>query len=158
MSGNTSSGGDTQFVVQATVNQTVTFTSKNPTDSITYQGVIQGIVTVPIAEMYGADLLSYTAAVQRIDSTVGAFDSLNYFLITLANGQTTPSTIAFANEWISSFSVVENTTVYNLNVFDIPANGVAAIITLLKSNNYDAVQVTNPSAGAIAQGSTVVSG
>lgn len=147
----------TQYVTQATIGQQVTFTSKNPTDATKYVGVVEGLITASLAPQYG-DITSYNAAVQRADPTVGSLSSLSYFLITLSNGQATPTTRVFASDWISpgSFSVIQAATIYNFNIYDLPGNGVSSILSVLLAAGYNAVQVTDPAALALTseQGTT----
>lgn len=162
----------TQYATQNLIGQNVTFTSKNVMDSTVYSGVIQGLINSNVAVGYG-DIFSYNAAVQRSDSTVGAVNTLTYFLITLSNGQNTPTTRAFADAWISpgSFSVIDSANIYNFNIYDIPAlvtgsgastqtaaQRVAAIRAVLQAAGFNAVQVTDPAALALtsALGSTTV--
>lgn len=149
----------TLLVTQSNINQQVTFTSKNATDATTYVGTIVGAISYVVAASFG-DIVSYTAAVQKIDNTVGAANTLNYFLISLSNGQSTPTILPFANEWIAngSFSVIQNTTIYNFNIYDLKNQGVSALMTLLQANGFGAFQITDPAILELtsAQGSTTV--
>lgn len=141
-----------------TINQQVTFTSKNTTDPTSYTGQVMGAISYALAGNYG-DVVSYTAAVQRADSSVGDANTLNYFLIALSNGQAQPTIVVFADEWISpgSFSVVQQKAVIPINVFDMPSAGADAIITLLRANGYNAVLIADPAKSlAIAQGTTTL--
>lgn len=148
--------GSTLLVNQAVIGETVTFTSKNPVDPTVYKGIITGIITPALATTFGFDSVSYNAGVQRADPTVGSISVLNYFVITLTNNQPAPANRLFANEWIAagSFSVIQSATVYNINVYDIPATGLNSIITVLRSAGFNAVPVTAPSGAALSQGST----
>lgn len=150
------SGSSSLLVTEAIMGETVTFTSKNPTDPTIYKGIISAIIAYSISGQFGFDSLSYNAAVQRADPTVGTIDTLNYFIITLTNDQPQPEVRLFANEWIApgSFSVIQNATVYNFNIYDIPSRGQAAILSVLQAAGYNAVPVANPSAAALSQGST----
>jgi hypothetical protein len=137
--------------------QTVTFTSRNPTDPTVYKGIIAAPeITYALSGSFGFDSVSYNAAVQRAVPAVGDITTLSYFVITLTNGQTPPATRLFANDWIApgSFSVIQQATVYNVNIYDLPAKGQAAILALLQAAGYNAVPVTTPSAAALSQGST----
>lgn len=134
------------LVTDSIKGETVTFSSKNPTDPTIYKGVISGIVTYGISGLFGFDILSYNAAVQRADNSVGTVDALNYFIITLTNDQPAPSVRIFANEWIanSTFSIIQNATVYNINVYDVPLKGLANILTVLRAAGFNAIPTTNP--------------
>ena len=136
--------GSSLLVTESVVGKTVTFTSKNPVDPTVYKGIVSGIITYNLAGNFLSDLVSYNAAVQRADSTVGNTPVLHYFVITLTNNQPTPTNRVFADEWISSgsFSVIQNATVYNLNVYDLPNTGQTAIVTLLRAAGYNVVPVT----------------
>ena len=129
-----------QYVTVTNLTQSVVFQSKNTTDVVEYSGVISGIVTYQEALQY-FDVNSYNAAVQQADPTVGAASLNNYFLIKINNGSGQIATYAFANEWISvgSFSVVDNTVIVNIAVYDAPANDHNQIITLLQANGFRAV-------------------
>ena len=144
------------LVTDAILGQTVTFSSKNPVDPTVYKGIISGIIAYSVAGTYGFDLLSYNAAVQRADPSVGDITILNYFIITLTNDQPQPAVRVFADEWISkgSFSVIQNATIYNINVYDLPSKGVNEIVSVLRAAGYNAVPVTTPSASSISQGQT----
>jgi len=148
--------GSSLLVTEAIIGQTVTFTSKNPVDPTIYKGIVTGIITYALSGSFGFDQVSYSAAVQRADPTVGAITTLNYFIVTLTNNQPAPANRLFANEWIStaSFSVITSATIFNLNVYDIPAHGLPAILAILQNAGYNAVQVTAPSAAALLQGQT----
>ena len=150
----------TLLVNESVIGKTVTFSSKNPVDPTVYKGIITGLITYNLAGRFGFDLVSYNTAVQRADSTVGDISTLNYFVITLTNDQPLPNDRVFTDEWISSgsFSVIQSATIYNFNIYDLPANGESAIITLLRANGYNAVLVINPSAVALNQGRTTISG
>ena len=131
----------TPLVTADTIAKTVTFTSKNLTDPTTYTGIVEGIVTYSLAGSFGFDMVAYNAAVQRADPTVGDPSTLNYFIITLANDQPAPQQQLFASEWIApgSFSVIESATVYALQVYDLPANGLTALLGVLRAAGYNAV-------------------
>lgn len=135
----------TLLVTGATVGNTVTFTSKNPTDPTIYKGVVSGIVTYALSGTFGFDAVSYNAAVQRVDPTVGTVDTLNYFIITLTNNQPQPSNRLFCNEWIApgSFSIIQNATVYTVNIYDIPATGINQIQSVLRAAGYNSVLVVS---------------
>ena len=149
----------TVFVTSNLINQKVSFISKNATDSSSYVGTIMGMVSYAIAGTYG-DVVSYNAAVQKADNTVGNANTLNYFLIALDNGQTQPTIIVFADEWIAngSFDVIQQAAIYTFNIYDIPAKGLAQIQAVLQSSGYNAVQITDPNVLALAQaqGTTTV--
>lgn len=137
------SGTSSLLVTGSIVEKTVTFSSKNPVDPTTYKGVITAIISYAITGSFGFDILSYNSAVQRVDPAVGNIPTLHYFLITLNNDQPNPTTRVFCNEWISpgSFSVIQDTTVFSVDIYDIPNNGGDAIIALLRANGYNAVLV-----------------
>lgn len=136
--------GSSLLVTGSMVGQTITFASKNPVDPTVYVGIVTGIIAYALVGGYGADTLSYTTAVQKIDSTVGPPNVLNYFLVTLQTNQSTTTTIAFANEWIqaSSFDVIQTTAVYTINVYDIPNRGLSSILAVLSAVGFNAAQVT----------------
>lgn len=96
--------------------------------------------------MFGFDSTSYNAAVRRVDPTVGDITTLNYFVITLSNNQPAPVQRLFADEWIApgGFSIIQNAVVYNINVYDMPAKGLAAIVSVLRAAGYNAVPVVAP--------------
>ena len=150
------SGSSTLLVTESIINETVTFTSKNPTDPTVYKGVISGIITYGLSGNFGFDSVSYNAAVQRADPSVGAVNTLNYFIITLTNDQSQPTNRLFADEWIApgSFSVIQNAAVFNFNIYDLPSTGSDQILNVLRAAGYNAVLVTPPSAAALQQGST----
>jgi hypothetical protein len=149
----------TQYVTQSVIGQKVTFTSKNPVDATTYVGTVTAMLTYQLAPQFG-DPTSYNAEVQRADPTVGATNTLTYFLITLDNGQDTQTTRLFADAWVSpgSFSVVQSAAIYTINVYDLIGSGIAGVITALQASGYNAVQVTDPAALALTQqqGTTTV--
>jgi len=134
----------TNLVTGDMIGETVTFSSKNPTDPTTYLGMVVAVIDPALAPNFGADLTAYNAAVQRADPAVGAIAYLHYFVIRLQNNQSPPQNRVFANEWIAlaSFSVIQQATVYTFNVYDLPNNGEAAILALLRTNGYNAVLVT----------------
>ena len=148
--------GSSLLVNESLIGETVTFTSKNPTDATVYKGVISGIISYRLSNRFGFDTLSYNTAVQRADISVGAIDTLNYFIITLSNDSPQPTDRLFADEWIapSSFSVIQGATLYNVNIWDVPATGAGQIISVLRAAGYNATLVTSPSAIALSQGST----
>lgn len=150
------SGTSGLLVTQSIIGETITFTSKNPTDATIYKGIVTGIITFSLSGTFGFDSVSYNAACQRADPTVPAVSALNYFVISLTNEQGGQINRLFADEWIvaASFSVIQNATVYNINIYDLHSKGLSAILTLLQANGFNAVPVTNPSATALSQGST----
>ena len=118
--------GTALLVTEALIGKTVTFAAINPTDPTIYKGIIEGIISYNLIGIYGFDVVSYNAAVQRVITTVGDVSVLNYFVIRLTNNQPTPTNRLFANEWIASgsFDVLNNATIYNINVYDIANKGL----------------------------------
>lgn len=134
------------LVTETHIGRTVTFTSKNPTDPTTYTGVVTGVIAYAMAPVFGFDMVSYNAAVQRVDPTAGDIDALNYFVISLANNQPQPALRLFTSEWIApaSFSVIDQATIYRLDVYDIPAKGLPEIVTVLRAAGFNATLATIP--------------
>lgn len=129
---------------------TVTFTSKNPNDPTLYEGVVEGIVTESIAVAF-SDLQSYNEAVILADSSVSTDTSdLTFFLLRLSAANTTTgksTVIAFANEWITegSISVLAQTTVYTIDVYDSSDTDASNIIQLLRNGGYKAKLISTSS-------------
>jgi hypothetical protein len=133
------------LVTETAIGQTVTFRSKNPTDPTSYRGIVSGIITYALSGSFGFDSVSYNAAVQRADPTVGDITILNYFVITLENNQVGTANRLFADEWISpgTFSIIQNATVYKLDVYDLPQNGLNTLLGVLSAAGYNAVVSTS---------------
>jgi hypothetical protein len=128
---------ETQYVSSSNLTQEVTFQSKNVTDQVEYVGIVSGILTYQQALSY-QDIDSYNAAVQQADPTVGAANTLTYFLISIANGSGLTTTYVFSNAWIisGSFNVINEKVIVNIAVYDAPDNDHNAILTLLQANGF----------------------
>ena len=137
-------------ITESDKGSTVTFTSKRTDDPTLYEGVVEGIVSDSIAQAF-SDLQSYNEAVILADSSVPTdTDDLTFFLLrlTAANTTTGASTvIAFANEWISpgSISVLAQTTIYTIDVYDSSDTDASTIIQILRNGGYKAKLVSTSS-------------
>ena len=131
----------TQYVTDSIRGDKVVFTSVNNKDSVSYSGTIRGIVEYDIAQQY-RDIAQYNTDAQKNNSAIPAYQTLTYFLIRLDDG----TLVVFANEWIQngSFSIIQDTTIYTIDVYDIPNNGQDSIITILSNAGYKCT-VTNKS-------------
>ena len=118
----------------------VTFQSKNTTDLTKWTGVIYGVITYQMAQQM-MDVVSYNAAVQKADPTVGDVSTLHFFVLHVSSQDSQTATYVFANEWISSgtFSVIQDANILHIDVYDPTTNDPATILALLKSNGYTAV-------------------
>lgn len=125
------------------LNKTVTFQSKNTNDPTLWKGVLTGVVDYTAAINYW-DVVSYNAAVQKADPSVGDPTTQTYFLLSLTQNNIT-TTYAFSPAWVSdgTFDVLQPATIYTIDVYDLPVGGEQQIITLLKANGYNAVQHTS---------------
>jgi len=128
----------TQFVTSGTIGKKVSFTSKSITDPTSWVGVVRGVVDYDTARRFG-DVLSYNAAVQQADSTVGTAEHHTYFIINLdVPSEGSPATQIFSNEWVDTFSIIDDVEVFTIDVYDIPSLGRDHIINVLKSAGFDA--------------------
>ena len=137
----------TDTITSALVDKEITFLSKNTSDLVKWTGVLAAIVNYNIATQFG-DVVSYNAAVQKADPTVGDVSTLNFFIVTLASGTGTTSSQIFAEEWITagSFAVINAANIININVYDTTTSDPTNLLALLKSNGYTAsvVSITMP--------------
>ena len=102
----------------------VTFRSKNANDTVVWQGTLEGIVTYSVARAY-LDPRSYNEAVRQTDNTVSSdVTTLTYFIITVDNQASSPTTLVFADQWISPGSLAEISL----------GNQVTLIVTDTKNN------------------------
>ena len=117
---------------------TIQFRSKNPNDTTVWIGTLE----IPLAS-YNAikswlNPKSYNEAVRQVDSTVPSdATTLSYFMITVSNNATVPTTEIFAQEWIASGSLAVITPGNKVTiVVQDPANNTQAILSLLASAGY----------------------
>ena len=115
----------------------VSFRSKNPNDTVIWQGTLESIGTYRSIRGY-TNPTSYNEAVRQNDPTVPSdITSLTYFLITVDNNAELPIMQVFADEWITpgSLNKVSLGTQVTLQVED-PLNHPQTILSLLASAGY----------------------
>lgn len=115
----------------------ITFRSKNPNNLVVYKGTLESIGTYRSIRSY-MDPRSENEAVRQVDSSVSSdVTTLLYFLITVDNDATNPTTVVFANEWITpgSLNVVSLGNQVKL-LIDDPNNDTQAILALLANAGY----------------------
>lgn len=126
-------------LTSANVGSKIAFQSKNTKDAVVYEGICAAICDYNLAATFG-DLTAYNATVQQSDPTVGAVNTLNWFIISLINGSGQTQSYAFAQEWISpgTFSIIQDKIIVHIDVYDSPTGNHQLILNLLLANNYTA--------------------
>lgn len=125
--------------------RTVSFRSKNSSDTTVYSGVIDGVVSYNMASKM-CDVISYNAAVRQADPTVSSDPTaLNYFVIKLDNTTGPQTDYIFAVEWIvdGSWTLTDLATIVTIEVSDLPTADHTQILALLRSGNYNNCRITN---------------
>lgn len=131
-------------VKQATQGSVISFRSKNPNDTTVWQGTLESIGTYRSIRSY-LNPQSYNEAVRQSDPTVSSdVTDLTYFLITVDNQATQPTTMVFADEWVEpgSLNEVALGNQVTIRVSD-PLNNTQTILSLLASAGYASKVVTS---------------
>ena len=87
------------------------------------------------------DVLSYNAAVQQSDPTVGDASTNTYFVISLDNASGQSITQIFSDAWVAdgSFSIIDDIAMYTISVYDIPNLGKNAVLNVLRAAGFAAI-------------------
>ena len=115
----------------------ISFRSKNPNDLVVWTGTLLSVGVYLSIRPY-MDPTSYNEAVRQSDPSVSSdVTTLTYFLIQVDNNASEPDIQAFADEWITSGSLVVTTLgkSWTLVVQD-PNNNVNPILSLLANAGY----------------------
>lgn len=116
----------------------VTFRSKNANDTVLWRGVVEmNRGTYKSIRNY-TNPAAYNQAVRQTDPTVPSDETtLNYFLITVDNNSSNPTTLVFAQEWIEPGSLVVITPGNKVTLqVDDPNNNTNQIISILANAGY----------------------
>lgn len=115
----------------------ISFRTKNPNDTVNWQGTLEAIGTLRAVQTYG-NPAPYNEAVRQSDPSVPSdLSSLTYFLITVDNDSTSPTLSVFADEWILPGSLNEISLGNQVKLLvDDPKKDTQAILSLLASAGY----------------------
>lgn len=133
----------TIYTESAHIGKRVLFQSKNTKDKVNWRGTLIGTGTLSLVQQYG-NLAAYHEAVKKTDPELPSLQDCNFFIVILddvpADGDS-QKTRAFANEWIVPGSyepIIEKVRVV-VEVYDLPTNNHAQIITALHNQGYRGV-------------------
>ena len=115
------------------IGKTISFKSKHPTDSNTYQGKVIGIGTYDTVKNL-ADLVPYY---QRVATKVDLppMEDLEYIVIQYSqDGKVTKS--VFAKDYLDELEFIELDTVFDIRIYDRPYDDANKIVELLKANGF----------------------
>lgn len=115
----------------------VTFRSKNATDLVQWQGVLEATGTYrSIRDRFNP--AAYNAGVRQVDSAVPQdVTLLTYFMITINNNSEQSAMMVFADEWIvpGTLNIINMSKQVKITVDD-PKDNPQAILSLLASAGY----------------------
>lgn len=123
-----------------TLGSTVRFRTKSPHDNVLWSGRVSSICDYDTARQF-SDVDSTYAEVRNVEPTLPAKEKLVYFILLVQEDTADPTIVTrrvFASEWVDqgSFEVVNENTYTDIRVYDVDANSVDNIITLLKAHGY----------------------
>ena len=135
----------TIYVTDAMLGQEITFQSKSTTDTTVWTGVVESTQMTYTAASRVWDIEAYNSEVQKADPTVGDYTTLHYFQVAVSNGSTATTIYTFANEWISTFALIQAQNVIHVDIYS-PSTDTTTLLALLQSNGYTATVtgVTTP--------------
>lgn len=121
----------------ATQGAVITFRSKDPNDVTNWIGTLESVGTYRSIRPYG-DPRARNEAVRQTDPTISSdVTLLTYFLITVENNATQPTTMLFADEWIEEGSLNEVLLGNQVKlVVDDPLNNTQQILSILANAGY----------------------
>lgn len=125
------------FVSDVDLKSVITFRSKNPVDTVLWKGTLIGTGIYEAIRSI-MDPRAYNEAVRQVDNDVPSdVTLLNYFMIIVDNGATTPTTMVFAEEWLESGSlaVINLANKVKLQVED-PFSNPQQILSILANAGY----------------------
>ena len=125
-------------VSSITIGSTITFRSKDPTDTVVWKGTLETSSASYRAVRGFSNPAQTNERVRQVDPTVPSdYTTLSYFLITVENNASIPTTVAFAEDWIVAGSLQVLTPGTQVKILvDDPANNSQAILSLLASAKY----------------------
>lgn len=125
------------FVSDVDLKSVITFRSKNPVDTVLWKGTLIGTGIYEAIRSI-MDPRAYNEAVRQVDNDVPSdVTLLNYFMIIVDNGATTPTTMVFAEEWLEpgSLAVINLANKVKLQVED-PFSNPQQILSILANAGY----------------------
>lgn len=118
--------------------QNISFRTKNANDNVLWKGNVKGFVDYTIARTMG-DLTSYHTNILKADPTVGAVETLSYFVVELTDVEPDQQPVrVFAREWLEdgSFEILDEAAVRTLKIYDISTEDLDEVIELLQTKGY----------------------
>jgi hypothetical protein len=130
------------LVSDIVIGQTIEFQSKAANDNNVYHGKVIALATSDMAKSY-ADIFTYNANVQTVDSTVPEITLLEFVIIQLTEPLSDGSNkyiIPFAKEWIlaATLNIISTDKVAIIKIYEVDATNVQDVIDLLKSAGFKA--------------------
>ena len=115
----------------------ITFRSKRADDTVVWRGTLESVGSYRSIRSH-MDPASYNEAVRQTDPLVSSdVTTLKYFLITVDNSATNPTTLVFAEEWIEAGSLNVLTLGTKIKILvDDPNNNPQTILSLLANQGY----------------------
>lgn len=127
-------------VTEAHIGKEIRFTSRHPTDSVVYQGIVRSIADYEIARRFSGDvdLTAYRGAVAQVDSDLDPLEDLSYFIIDLnADSPEARVTRVFANEFIDgAITVIDSSTTIDIRIWGVPGTEGTKILEVLRNAGY----------------------
>lgn len=121
----------------ATQGAVISFRSKDPTDTTNWIGTLESVGTYRSIRPYG-DPRARNESVRQTDPSIPSdVTVLTYFLITVENNSTQPTTMLFADEWIEAGSLNEVLLGNQVKILvDDPGNNTQQILSILANAGY----------------------
>lgn len=115
------------------IGDTISFKTKHPTDSNTYQGTVVGIGMYDTVKNI-ADLVPYYQRV-RTKVELDPIEDLIYFVIQYQqDGKTTKS--VFAKDYVENLEFIEIDKQFDIRIYDRIYDDVATAVELLRAHGF----------------------
>ncbi len=129
------------------IGQYVAFSCRHPTDQLTYEGKIVGIVDYSTARQLEADLVPYHREVSKLISTLSSYSTLTYLILEYTQSQDEDFKtlrVVRALDWIDPATIIifEPTASFDVRIFNRKrATEGNTVVELLRSHGYIATLV-----------------
>lgn len=124
------------------IGQYVAFSCYHPTDQLTYEGKITGIVDYSTARQLEADLIPYHREVNKLVADLAPYSTLTYLILEYTQGldeEMKTLRVVRAREWIDPATIIVYTpdTYFDVRIYNLTRKLEGnTVIELLRSHGY----------------------
>lgn len=119
------------------INQRISFTTKEPYDTVTRQGTIVSISNYEQVKTYVEDILPRFKAMEKKDPESPVLDELTFFVMKVLQGDK-QATYVIAKEWIepSSVIILDSTRYHSVRIYEVDDSKLQDALDLLRAHGF----------------------